>query len=609
MVVESSTETAATEQRAYDYGSLVDHWHSVYDRHYQSQVEEPIFRPSRYTSAWNERDLGRAIVASGALGLEELRRAALEGMGASGISTPRACGEGEYRTMPLEGRFDLIRPRTRAEKEQAQPPKETKETPESAPVPTEPSTMPEPSTPPGQILSLPSGSPVRWSTLPTPGAHEIPPAPLTRLISLPPTPLRYVPTPYKPLRNTREAGAQTVSIPSQPLESGEVELPLTPLMRNSTIKTPPNVATPAPTDTYFPKVWDIDRNWSSVSPSSSDTSLTTMEPSPSKLRPPPSAVLSPSRVSATPEIPRRQGQYRNVAMEENGSPTPDPAKVKRIFPWEERPRAAPRRVFPDEGSLLGGNVSPHPPAFATPERKAAFRSPMPSPLVGFPPSLQSHHPSDSPFPQRYTGGAPRPVPSSSPLSLENELDRAETSSRDGDVEDEVDSEEETVMRLRTRSSSSEMTKLTLKYRSVGVQTDPRGLREEGIQVTTFVPVTEVAEKLILMNKRLRRNWVTSIGTTSPPVAAAARISTSSPLPPPTPTTLTSIEADDTSPSYASSPPGNSPVTPPSPAGGPSHSHGRRSRVWDPARGVETFKRGSEEVLAKFMKKGSWEQRA
>ena len=31
------------------------------------------------------------------------------------------------------------------------------------------------------------------------------------------------------------------------------------------------------------------------------------------------------------------------------------------------------------------------------------------------------------------------------------------------------------------------------------------------------------------------------------------------------------------------------------------------RVWDPARGVELFKRGSEEVLARFLKMGSWEE--
>jgi hypothetical protein len=41
----------------------------------------------------------------------------------------------------------------------------------------------------------------------------------------------------------------------------------------------------------------------------------------------------------------------------------------------------------------------------------------------------------------------------------------------------------------------------------------------------------------------------------------------------------------------------------SPLGGPVRISGR---VWDPARGVEIFKRGSEEVLARFLRMGSWE---
>jgi glycogenin glucosyltransferase len=605
VVMESSTETPATQQRAYDYCSLVDRWHSVYGRHDRSQAAELVFQPSRYTSAWNEGDRN-AVVAGGALGLEELRRAALEGMGASGISVPRAYGDGEYRTMPLEGRFDLICPRTRAERDQVKAPNDCAETPESTPVPEKPSTTattPEPTTPVGQILALPLGSPVRWTTLPTPGIHEIPPAPHARLISLPATPLRYVPTPYRPLHNTREAGAQTVPIQSQQRESGGTDLPLAPLMWNSAVEIPPGAVTPAPTDTYFPKAWDIDHNWSSISPSSSDTSLTTIsETSSSKPRPPPNAVVSPSIVHANLEMLRHQGKYRNITREENGSPTPDPKKVKRVFPWEERPRT-PGRVFPDERSPL--TALPHHPATATPERKAAFRSPMPSPLIGFPPSLRSHHPSDRLL-QRHVGGVPWPVPSSSPLGPENGLDRVETTSQDGDVEDEVDSEEETMMRLRLRSSSIEMAKRTLKYRSIGVQTDPRDLREEGIQVTTFVPVTEVAEKLILMNKRLGRNWVTSPETTSPSALAAIHLSTSSPLFPPNLDSLTTPVSDEAGVRSPSSPPVNSSVVS---AGGAPFSHARKgSRVWDPARGVENFKRGSAEVLAKFMKIGSLEER-
>ncbi|KAG8219494.1 nucleotide-diphospho-sugar transferase [Butyriboletus roseoflavus] len=311
MVVESSTEIPATQQHTYNYGSLVDRWYSVYDRHYRSQTTEPVFQPTRYTSAWNEWGHRRAVIAGGALGLEELRRAALEGMGASGISAPRAHGEGEYRTMPLEGRFDLIRPQTRAERKQVQAPIGSTETPDSTQVPAEHrTTTPEPSTPPGQILTLPSGSPVRWTTLPTPGVNDIPPAPHARFVSLPPTPLRYVSAPYKPHRNTREAGAQTLPIHSQQRESGREDLSRMPLMRNSAVETPPNVVTPVPMDTYFPKVWDVDQNWSSISPSSSETSLSTMEPSPSKPQPTPNAFFTPSLVPATPEMLRPQGQYQ-----------------------------------------------------------------------------------------------------------------------------------------------------------------------------------------------------------------------------------------------------------------------------------------------------------
>lgn len=602
MVVESSTETPATQQRAYDYGSLVDRWYGVYDRHYRSQSTEPVFQPTRYTSAWNEEGIHRSVVAGETLGLEELRRAALEGMGASRISAPRVRGEGDYRTMPLEGRFDLIRPRTRAERMQVQALKDEPETPESTPIPTEPSTtMPEPSTPPAKILSPPSGSPVRWATLPTPGVHDVPPTPYARLVSLPPTPFRHVPAPHKS-HNTREVGAQTVMIQSQQRESEGGDLSLTPPW-NSAVETPPNVVMPAPTDTYFPKVWDVDRNWSSVSPSSSETSLTTMEPSPSKPQPTPNAFFTPSLVPAPSEMLRRPREYLG---EENGSPAPDPIKVKRIFPWEERQRHAPGRVFPDEGlSLTTLSRLPS----ATPERKVTFRSSMPSPLVGFPPSLQSHYPFDGPLSQRHAGKVPLSVLSSSPFGLESKRGREQTSSQDGDVEDEVDSEEETAMGSRTRSSSIEMAKRTLKYRSIGVQTNPREVREEGIQVTTFVPVTEVAEKLSLMNKRLRRTWST-------PTAAVTHVPTSSLSLPildchhsvlpsnsrdhRAPTALASDETGDLSPSSAASLSDISFMAPPS-------SHVRKgSRVWDPARGVETFKRGSEEVLTKFMRIGSWE---
>lgn len=310
--------------------------------------------------------------------------------------------------MPLEGRFDVVRPRTRAERGKAQTPEDSTETPESSPPPDGFSTTtPEPSTPPGKILPLPRGSPVRWGTLPTPGIHEIPPAPLARLLSLPSTPHRHVFSPYKHPRSTREAGAQTV--PTQLLHQiseGE-DLPPTPPAWYSALETPPNIDKPAPRDTYFPKVfprvWDTDQISLSISPLSSETSLTTMEPSPSEHQPTP-AFCSLTPIPATPEMPRRQGPYYSVVGEENASPSPDPSKLMRVFPWEERPRHAPGRVLSDEASLLSG--LPYSPVPRTPEKMYIFRSPMPSPLVDFPPLLHSHYPLDgSPPTETYWKGS------------------------------------------------------------------------------------------------------------------------------------------------------------------------------------------------------------
>lgn len=67
-----------------------------------------------------------------------------------------------------------------------------------------------------------------------------------------------------------------------------------------------------------------------------------------------------------------------------------------------------------------------------------------------------------------------------------------------------------------------------------------------------------------------------------------------------------FSADGSSSTNVSPPSSVSPLSPPDQP--PLNSPMRKgSRVWDPARGVELFKRGSEEVLARFLKMGSWEE--
>ena len=174
-------------KQAYDYGSLVDRWYAVYDSHYRSQVLIPEsstqFEVKKYASVWDEHTspatqssasseedpAGGAPVGT-ALGLEDLRRLAVEGMG----SARSGGGEGEYRSMPLDGRVDLMRP-----KEPEQPDE-------------------DPTTPVARVKQLhlatgggdeAPGSPVRMWTFPTPRPDELPSAPYLGGHSLPPTPL------------------------------------------------------------------------------------------------------------------------------------------------------------------------------------------------------------------------------------------------------------------------------------------------------------------------------------------------------------------------------------------------------------------------------------
>ncbi|KAF4604961.1 glycogenin glucosyltransferase [Pleurotus pulmonarius] len=187
-------------QRAYDYNSLVDRWFAVYDRHYrvpqdapeqnfdflqtQSTWGMPSYDPgmdthSTFATDWSD-DFSNApaagstvafqstIPAGGALGLEDLRRMAIEGTGAASFY-PAVRGEGEYRSMPLEGRLDLMRPITNVE-DKAGSDVSAHSTPMARSIPLD---RHEP------------WSPQRMSTLPTPGPNEYPPSPYLPPHSLP----------------------------------------------------------------------------------------------------------------------------------------------------------------------------------------------------------------------------------------------------------------------------------------------------------------------------------------------------------------------------------------------------------------------------------------
>lgn len=671
------SEPAKQTQQAYDYGSLVDRWYSVYDKHYRSKpisadLEVPV---SKYISTWEDGENSRAAAESAGapggspLSLDILRRLALQGMGVMGFrSGDRSKGEGEYKSMPLEGRLDLMRPRPT---EQKKP--EDHDLLQTAPEPADSNlseAVAEPTTPVQQIGSLSLDSPVRWATLPTPNVDEMPPAPQSRLLSLPPTPLHFVSTPSKPVLRLNPPKSP-LSLQERRIERSRPTSP--PLLSwNAAVEAPPKtISTPStlPRDTYFQNAWDDspcrnkDPGSSSRSSSSmpSETDATSTEVSPDQGNPSPQTLFSPPPVPEIPQMLLQLGHYRDVTgpTTEGGAapPTPDRTKVKRVFPWEERPRVTPTRVFPEgEPRPQGSMFFQSPPRSAlpsTPERKLSreFRAhqPMPSPLTGFP-SLTSGNMWDAvPGIQKFASKLARP-PGPTPLAttFENPKkpweEKSEASSHDGDVEDEMDSDKDDGMRTVTevRSRSSSIATARKKYQSLGVQTDAKEMRTQSVQVSSE---ENVAVKRPLKARThsgsMKKHWhpssshgvlppmmdvaagaeptgllspsVSQVSTPRSSVSSAMMGSRETLLPPRTPGQpgeTTPRAEKSVTPSLLSSPsrlfssesPTSSSLGPASPAEGWTPSTPpRASRVWDPARGVELFKRGSEEVLARFLK--------
>ncbi|KAH7909801.1 glycosyltransferase family 8 protein, partial [Hygrophoropsis aurantiaca] len=545
----SSTVEAmnTTQQRIYDYGTLVDQWYSVYDRHYRPQVSLSDAEPEGKESVVaDDVPPSSNHPSGGTLDLDELRRLAIKGAATLQLPHPileTTGGRGDYMTLPAVGQSDLIhRPA------ETSLPQEIQET-----NPSWPNALPdthtgqnaqenrkeaqnnfnfEPSTPVAQTRMLPMDSPIRWTTLPTPGIDELPPAPHVRAMALPLTPLHYVPQPYKPVSQTSEPPAQQSGDPPRPLSPPLVSW-------NPAIEPPPKLTpniSAFPTNTYFPNVWDHSPRKSNDQPPPSALSAsvslpeTTSDADAESTQPSTHTFFSPPPVPEIPEMLLRQGYYRNVTgplHDDIPSPTPDRAKVKRVFSWEERPRHLPARVFPGEEATLPGSTFLEPTSSAepsTPQRQILRETPaLPSPLVGFPPSLQYSNSWDAvPSIQKYASrlslppqqsldlGSGSPNGQRRPSNLSRTA-RSEASSHDGDVEDESDSDEyikgdgSNRGKSRQRSRNSSISKKRRTYRSIGTQTIHKELRSQSVQVGT-------SGSPLALNKRLPRLRATSLGT-------------------------------------------------------------------------------------------------
>ncbi|RXW19169.1 hypothetical protein EST38_g6694 [Candolleomyces aberdarensis] len=761
----TSRSLAASDpaQQAYDYDSLVDRWYAVYDKHYRSEpvAPGPSFRFEKYTSVWDEPNSSSSATPVDSLDLNELKQLAI--MGIAVASNHHQTGEGKYISMPIEGRIDLMRPRMQqVEQSAGNVPSESPRRPPSLDLDQEGSF---PETPRNHPSSLqPDG--FRWHTLPTPQPDELPPSPQIGPVALPPTPTHHR---FEPVRSdfyASESESETKGPPlfapdlhsqdhlaaslraqadgtfqlahsrpthgtrsgvhtprrsraasfSQPMPHQDTQhsrshhsnkqddsskRPLSPplLSWNPAFEPPPNDALPSafPSDTYFPNIWDH--------PSLANKAHGRKPETPSVLFLPP----------PPPEIPEslvKQGHYRAVTGEDTlgNVPSPDRTRIKHVFPWEERPRVEPRRVFPESEALNPPALflSPGSPsqtstaAPSTPEQPKATSFPrgqLLSPLFGLPPTVAYANAWDTvPSITKYATKLVRPSQPPPPLApaFEDERwkkprktwdDRLEESGRDGDDEDNADDEDENDdFEDDTKwDESDEESNPPPSKTPTGITTLIKGkkdYRDQAIQATPQVHDQETQAGDVIVAKKIRRSSMKQLSIPGgnflkPPSTRDAAISTSpllstgnaalkrpvrgpirsgstspsftpnarSPMRSPTREFIVPALAPKTnggeyhlrpapqlsipparpnsrplSPNIKS-PPGSrqvsndSSITSPgdssgahtplaeSPLGGPVRVSGR---VWDPARGVEIFKRGSEEVLARFLKMGSWE---
>ncbi|KAF9648492.1 nucleotide-diphospho-sugar transferase, partial [Thelephora ganbajun] len=649
--------------QVYNYDSLVDRWYSVYDRHYRSDtIPTTPFEIQQYDSVWNQDgDLGAGFstiaVSRPGFNLEELRKIAVDGWSRLSSTSVNRSGEGEYLSMPLGGRIDLMRPRKPEPVWLEQPvPKILVATDAS----------PEPLHIDLDTLSTPrASSPVRMTTLPTPSPSQIPPTPHRAPLSLPPSP--FSPGPQQSQQQPK-FGQFLPPFPPRRKRQTPVSPPV--VAWDPAVEPPPKtqpVLSSALPDTYYPNVWDK---------------------APSRLH---DVTHHPFFKAPSPgEIPEnliREGYYLDVTGPTTGrenSPTPDRSKVASIFPWEEKPRAIPGRVFPSTDTPPPGDFlvqkagSPVILFSELPGSLSGFGS-HGSPPISIPISLAYKNAWDvEPNIQKYASKLARPEQTTPRNSLlfQNEEWRKhekekfspwqakeEETSMDGDDEDDSDDTgPPRHSRQRSRTGSGAATPqgnfftYKGKYRGRGVQTEPPERRSKGVQVTPKMypgesPAHTSSPRIMTLSRNTSRR--SSYGelqmpslqsrpvstADSPPLLRSPRVlmsprkysppqvntplfmspkyspvqtprrrsGASSPmrerLLSPLTTSIRSVPALARSASNETAL--SSSVGPPSPdiASTPVKS----TRVWDPARGVDIFKKGSEEVLSRFLRMGSFDE--
>lgn len=576
------SQASSSKDTAYHYNSLVDRWFSVYDNYYRS---EPItdtlqneFRFEKYTSVWNDT---RKDSTTG-LGLDDLKRLAIEGYGTSGFSTKEHPGVGVYKTLPLEGRITLRRHKISRFSDEI--------------------SFDAAASPSGEMkVNLPP-PPSQWRshTLPTPYPHEVPAGPHPQTIPLPATSTPYSPTaPFTP-------GSHSRFVYDPPLYAEQASLlpsrPYTPSTSGGNSRYTPR------SQDYFPTLWGKDVYERA------------------QVR-----QLMPGE-TAESQLLFRSHAPTSTVHHMNGAQPPNPDRsVKTLFPWEENPRHVVGRVFPGDAMPLVPPVQPH-----TPERREPRSQQLLSPLNNNGNTLSYSNawdtvPSIKKYATKLASSPTKKTQSLAPAFDGGKLrkadkykdwdERVEQDSRDGDVEDEVDEDDRgqlEIVELSLKPLEQAPTNINSEESlSRKMQTEERLVHNQATQAEVpGLPLSppENLPKGSGATSESGSHTYQSRSVTS--LAGSAPIASGD-----SPSPLSSHSKQKHSKKSGSNGYFAQQMSNDSSAGSPSSSVGphsppdsqlissslrRGGRVWDPARGVEVFKRGSEEVLARFLKMSTWD---
>ncbi|CAE6476067.1 unnamed protein product [Rhizoctonia solani] len=434
--------TPQWRETAYSYHVLVDRWYAVYDAHFRAETDEKDgpkseFEVHKYESAWEGGKGGQEFTAydggvdTGATqppadqpnqyphvvpprtyhvkvtsapsegppatpqpaSLEELRRLALHGLGQSGVVR---AGEGSYVSLPMEGRFTLMRPPPPPEPEPVYAPPEVHhhhhhEEPFHAPPPQEHH------------------------------HHEH---------------HHHEPHHHEHHEHHEQHHHHHHEPPHRP--------PSPPIIAWNPAYEPPPTTAPAHTDNFPANTW-YENQWDM--PATKDYHHGDQHsgaPEQFFQPPEPEQYIPPELI--------HQGHYSDLTS--NGF-QPDQSRIKSVFPWEEIERPAPTRAFPDSKPPPAPKVKQEPVAPAPPPPPERPASP-PRALGSTYFNAWDDIPSIQRYAARLTGAIPpiskpaEPIvaaPASSVPQKEWSWERdrgdgGDASSRDGDDEDDEDSESE-----------------------------------------------------------------------------------------------------------------------------------------------------------------------